>query len=197
MSPYLIESLRTEVIRKSIHMLVALVPVIASVDLHLAVGLLGGGTLFYVFAEAVRRRGRTVLLVSDLTLIASRSRDHGRFVVGPVTLGLGAMLALLLYPEPGSMIAIFALAFGDSAAALIGKSVGGPRIPLTRGKTVAGSMACFAVVTAVAYRISGDPGASVVIGAAAAFFEALPFSDMDNVILPVGTGFVAARLLAV
>jgi len=196
-SPHLTEPLRTEVVRKLIHMLVALVPFIASVDLHLAVGLLAGGTLFYLFAEDARRRGRRVLLVSDLTLIASRSRDHGRFVVGPVTLGLGAMLALLLYPEPGSMIAVFALAFGDSAASLIGKSVGGPRIPLTRGKTVAGSFACFAVVAAVTYRISADAGVSAVIGLAAAFFEALPFSDMDNVILPVGTGFVAARLLAV
>jgi len=188
--------LKTEVIRKAIHILVALVPLIAGVDVYFAVGLLAGGTLFYILAENARRRGHTVILVSDLTLIASRSCDQGKFVLGPVTLGVGAMLALLLYPEPASIIAIFALAFGDSAAALIGKSVGGPTIPLAKGKTYAGSFACFAVVMSVTYRLTGDLGASFIIGIAAAFFEALPFTDMDNIILPVGTGLVAASLFA-
>ena len=104
--------LKTEVIRKAIHILVALVPLIAAVDIHFTIGLLAGGTLFYILAENARRRGRSIILVSDLTLIASRGRDNGKFVLGPVTLGVGAMLALLLYPEPASVIAIFALAFG-------------------------------------------------------------------------------------
>ena len=188
--------LKTEIIRKAIHILVALVPLIAAANVYFAVGLLAGGTLFYILAENARRRGHSIILVSDLTLIASRGRDQEKFVLGPVTLGVGAMLALLLYPEPASVIAIFALAFGDSVAALIGKAVGGPTIPLTRGKTYAGSFACFAVVLSATYRLTGDLGASFIIGISAAFFEALPFTDMDNIILPVGTGFVAAALFA-
>ena len=117
-------------------------------------------------------------------------------MLGPVTLGIGAMLALLLYPKTASTIAIFALAFGDSAAALIGKSVGGIRIPLTRGKTLAGSFACFAVVLAVTYRFTGNFSVSLVIALSASIFEALPATDMDNIILPVGTGFVASQLLS-
>lgn len=190
------EQLRTEVIRKAIHLLVAVVPVVASFNHYLAVGLLGGGTLIYIFAEKARRSGYSVLLISDLTLIASRQHDRGRFVLGPVTLGIGAMLALLLYPKTASTIAIFALAFGDSAAALIGKSVGGIRIPLTRGKTLAGSFACFSVVLAVTYRFTGNFSVSLIIALSASIFEALPATDMDNIILPVGTGFVASQLLS-
>ena len=189
--------LRTEFIRKAIHLLIALVPVLASVSVSLTLGLLGAGTLFYIFAENLRRNGATVVFVSDLTLIASRDRDQGRFVLGPVTLGIGAMLALLLYPQEASIIAIYALAFGDSAASLVGKAIGSVRIPFTKGKTFAGSFGCFAVVFALSLHLTGDIRAAVIIGLATAIFEALPFTDMDNIIIPVGTGFVASGILAI
>lgn len=188
--------LRTEVIRKAIHLLIALVPLLASIDVSFTMGLLGAGTLFYIFAEHARNHGVSVLFVSDLTLIASRHRDRGRFVLGPVTLGIGAMLALLLYPGEASIIAIYALAFGDSVASLVGKMVGGLAIPFTRGKTVAGSLACFVVVLVVAYRMTGTLSISVAIALSAMIFEAMPATDMDNIFVPVGTGFVAYHLLA-
>ena len=103
--------------------------------------LLAFGTVFYVFAEKARLAGRTILIISDLTIIASRERDRGRFVLGPVTLGVGALLALLLYPSTAAALAIYALAFGDGLASLAGKLLPSPRIPLTRGKTLAGSLA--------------------------------------------------------
>jgi phytol kinase len=187
--------LRTEVVRKAIHLLIALVPLLASIDVSLTMGLLGAGTLFYIFAENARRQGISVLFVSDLTLIASRDRDRDRFVLGPVTLGIGAMLALLLYPGEASIIAIYALAFGDSVASLVGKIVGGLEIPFTKGKTFAGSLACFAVVFAVSYRLTGILRVSIVIAFSAMIFEAMPATDMDNIIVPVGTGFVAYHLL--
>ncbi|CAI8006422.1 hypothetical protein GBAR_LOCUS4711 [Geodia barretti] len=126
-----------ELIRKAIHLLVALVPPLASVHLPLTMGLLMAGTLFYTAAEGMRLAGLRVAVVSGLTVAAARPRDTG-FVLGPVTLGLGAMLALLLYPLPASAIAIYALAFGDAAASLIGMAFAGWRMPLNRNKTVAG-----------------------------------------------------------
>ena len=189
------KQLKSEIVRKAIHLLIAFVPLLASISVSFTMGLLGAGTLFYIFAEKARREGIKVLFVSDLTLIASRDNDSSRFVAGPVTLGIGAMLALLLYPEEASVIAIYALAFGDSAASLVGKIVGGVRIPYTKGKTFAGSLACFTVVLILAYRLCGDMRASFVIAAATAIFEALPTTDMDNIIIPVGTGLVASQIL--
>ena len=185
----------TEIIRKAIHLLVAMVPFIASFDLYLTVGLLGSGTLFYICAEMARRRGFPILLVSDLTIIASRDHDRGKFVLGPVTLGIGAMLALLLYPGVASIIAIYSLAFGDSAASLVGKSIGGIRLPFSRAKTLAGTTACFLIVLTVTYRLTSDLTASLIIALSASLLEALPITDLDNILIPVGTGFVATQLL--
>ena len=186
---------RTEVVRKAIHLLIALVPMLASISVSFTMGLLGAGTLFYIFAEKARREGLSIIFISELTVIASRDQDRDRFVLGPVTLGIGAMLALLLYPGEASVIAIYALAFGDSAASLVGKTVGGIRIPFTKAKTLAGSIACFVTVLALAYRLTGRLSIALVIAAASALFEAMPATDMDNIIIPIGTGFVASRIL--
>jgi dolichol kinase len=184
-----------EMVRKSLHLLIALVPVLASVNLPATIALLAMGTIFYSFAEASRRHGNPVILVSDLTLIASRDRDMDGFVLGPVTLGLGAMLSLLLYPLPAASIAIFALAFGDGFAGLVGTAVRGPRIPFLNGKTLAGSFACFAAVFIVTFGITSKPADSLIVAAAATFLEGIPVGNFDNIIIPFGVGMVAAKLL--
>jgi len=184
-----------EIIRKALHLLIAFVPILASIDLQATMILLGGGTLFYVFAERLRIEGRTVFIVSNLTIIASRQRDRGRFVLGPVTLGIGAMLALLLYPSTAAAIAIYALAFGDGFASLAGNLFRSPAIPFTRNKSLAGSLACFLAVLLATWRLTGRFSIAVVIAAAATALELIPIRDFDNLILPVGTGFVAAKIL--
>jgi dolichol kinase len=196
-APTIPEQIQIEIIRKAIHLLVALVPLLAELNKPVTMVLLAVGTLFYLFSEEMRMEGRPVLVVSTLTLLASRARDRGRIVLGPITLGLGAMLALLLYPEPAASIAIYALAFGDSLAGLTGRIIGGMRLPLTGGKTFTGSMACLLVVLWATYRITGDLSASVAIALSATLFEALPTGDLDNLILPVGTGLVAGQVLQI
>jgi phytol kinase len=94
--------LQTELLRKSIHFFIAMVPPLATLSLPVTMALLGAGILVYSTAEALRLQGRTVPFISGITRMASRDRDRGRFVLGPVTLGLGAMLALMLYPEPAA-----------------------------------------------------------------------------------------------
>jgi phytol kinase len=157
--------------------------------------LLAGGTLFYVFAERMRVEGCPVFLISDLTVIASRQQHKGRFVLGPVTLGVGAMLSLLLYPSTAAAIAIYALAFGDGFASLAGKLFRSPAIPFTRNKTLAGTLACFTAVFLVTWKLTGRFSIASVIAVSATMLELIPVQDFDNLILPVGTGFVAAYIL--
>ncbi len=189
------EQLQGEIIRKSIHLLIAMVPLLAAIDQRATMLLLAAGTLFYVFAEQLRLEGRTVFIVSDLTVIASRERDKGQFVLGPVTLGLGAMLALLLYPAKAASIAIYALAFGDSLAGLIGRFFRSLRIPFTNGKTLAGSLACFLAVLFITFRLIHNLEIALIIALIATLLETLPTGDFDNLLLPVGTGFAASKLL--
>jgi dolichol kinase len=187
--------LQTELVRKSIHMLIAVVPLVANaVGAGVALSFLAAGTVFYAYAESLRKRGGSVFVVSRLTVLAARDRDAETFVLGPVTLGLGAMLALILYPAPAASIAIYALAFGDGLASLAGKAIGTLEIRGTGGKTVEGSLVGFTAVFVVAFLIIGEPWMAFVVAAAAAIIELIPAGDADNIILPTFVGLIAAQL---
>ena len=190
------QEIRVELFRKTIHILVAIVPFLAAINTGFTLALLGAGTIVYTVAEMLRNRGRSVFLISKITEMASREQDRGKFVLGPITLGIGAMLALLLYPEPAATIAIFALAFGDGLSSLVGKMFGTVRIPFTGGKTIVGSATCFLAVFLATSRFSGSIAVALVIAFSATALEALPSRDLDNVILPVGTGLVASQLIS-
>jgi dolichol kinase len=183
-----LHELKTEIIRKSIHFLIALSPSIAAVNRPLTVFLLISGTLGYTLMETLRLSGVKVPLISSLTQMASRSRDMGHFVLGPVTLGLGALLALLLYPSPAASIAIYALAFGDGFASLVGKFFGRLRPALLCGKSIEGSLTCFAAVFISAYQVSGTLRIALPAAFIAMTVEALPLDDYDNMALPIAVG---------
>jgi dolichol kinase len=185
-----IAELKTELVRKSIHFLIALSPSLAAVSRPFTVFLLMLGTLGYTCMETLRLSGVTVPLVSSLTGMASRSRDLGRFVLGPVTLGLGALLALLLYPSPAAAIGIYALAFGDGFASLIGKFFGRIRPAFMMGKSVEGSFACFTAVLVSAYGVSQNTRVALIAAITATVVEALPLEDYDNLALPITVGMV-------
>jgi len=183
-----ISELKTEILRKAIHFLIALTPLMAAVNRPLTVLILMIGTLGYTFMEYLRLSGIKVPIISSITSMASRSRDTGRFVMGPVTLGLGALLALLLYPSPVASIAIYALAFGDGFASLVGKFLGKWRPAVLLGKSVEGSMACFTAVLISAYAVSGNMRIAFIAAFTAMVIEALPLEDYDNLVLPVSVG---------
>jgi dolichol kinase len=182
--------IRTEVVRKSIHFLIALSPLMASVSRTFTMAFLMGGTLIYAYMEALRLSGVKVPFISSLTSAASRTRDKGRFVLGPVTLGLGAFLALLFYPSPAASIAIYALAFGDGFASLVGKLFGRTRPSFMYGKSLEGSLACFAAVFISAWQVSRSLQISLAAAFTAALTEAFPLDDLDNLVIPIAVGFV-------
>ena len=183
-----ISELKTEIVRKSIHFLIALIPSMAAMNRPFTVVILMIGTLGYTFMEYLRLSGIKVPVISSMTNMASRPRDVGRFVMGPVTLGLGALLALLLYPSPVAAIAIYALAFGDGFASLVGKFFGKWRPSFLYGKSVEGSLACFTAVLVSAYAVSGNMYIAIVAALTAMVVEALPLGDYDNITLPVTVG---------
>jgi len=188
------EELRIEILRKGIHLFIAFVPAIARYGQGLAMGILAGGILFYAICEGLRISGYSVPFISSVTALAARRRDGDRFVIGPVTLGLGALLSLLLYPDPASSIAIYALAFGDGLSSLVGKSIGSVRLPFTGGKSLEGSLTCMTAVFVSSLALTQDVLRSAIIAVAATLIEAAPTKDLDNIILPVLTGAVAVIL---
>jgi dolichol kinase len=187
--------LTTELVRKSLHFLIALTPSMAAVDRPFTAALLMTGILFYACMETFRLSGITIPLISSVTAAASRIRDRGRFVLGPVTLGLGALLALLLYPSPAASIAIYALAFGDGFASLVGKFLGRIRPAFMQGKSLEGSAACFAAALISTYVVCGNYRLAVPAALIAMIVEALPLEDYDNIALPITVGFAVQILI--
>jgi dolichol kinase len=181
---------KTEAIRKAIHFLIALTPGMAAINHGFTVSLLMAGILFYACMEYFRLSGVRVPLISGITKLASRGRDDGKFVLGPVTLGIGAVLALLFYPAPASAIAIYALAFGDGFASLAGKLYGNIRPSFMMGKSIEGSTACFAAILASAFLVSRSIQTAIVAAVVGTVVEALPLEDYDNIALPISVGLM-------
>ena len=187
--------LRTELLRKSIHLLIALVPSLAAWNFGFTVAMLGSGIIVYSYCELMRLNGYDIAIISRLTALAARKRDSGRFVYGPVTLGIGAMMALILYPAPAATIAIYALAFGDGLSSLVGRAFGSFRLPFTGGKSMEGSLTCFVAVASTTYAVSGNTEGSLAVALVATIAEALPTKDLDNILLPCVTGLASMVFL--
>ncbi len=187
--------IRTELFRKSIHIMVALVPAAASVNILATEMFLALSVILYSICEVVRLNGKSVIFVSRITSEAARKRDEGHFILGPVTLALGAMLALMLYPSTAAAVAIYALAFGDSAASLIGKFFGRINLPGFGDKTLEGSIACFGAVYVSTLMVTSDYAGAITVAFIASLIELVPLKDLDNVFIPIGTGLAAVIFL--
>ncbi|GHV70622.1 phosphatidate cytidylyltransferase [Spirochaetia bacterium] len=187
-----VQEVKTELVRKTLHFLIALSPSMAALNRPLTMVLLMTGVLFYTGMESLRLAGINVPLISRITSRASRARDQGRFVLGPVTLGMGALMALLLYPSPAASIAIYALAFGDGFASLIGKFFGRIRPAFLYGKSLEGSLACFTAVFISAWQVSRSYKISFLAAFSATLVEALPLEDYDNMALPIAVGLIVS-----
>lgn len=178
-----------ELFRKSIHLCSALVPLALYYFYWPTIVLLILALVLYSVCEVLRLKGIWVPVVSFITEMASRKRDENKFVLGPVTLVCGILLAILCLPYEGIKIGVFALAFGDGCASIFGKLFGRIKIPFAKGKTLAGCIACFVAVFLTTYLAGHNLWAAFWTGIFTMFIEALPLFDFDNLIIPVLAGY--------
>jgi dolichol kinase len=180
--------LKTELVRKGIHFLIAFIPFIAAFSYTLAIILLYTATLLYMILETLRLYGINVPGFAIITKLASRPRDKGKFVFGPVTLALGALLSLILFSPNTAAIAIFALAFGDGFSGIFGRAFGRIRPQFLCGKSVEGSFSCFIAVLISTWYASGNLKITLIAAITAVSVEALPLRDWDNIVFPLVVG---------
>ncbi|MBR5400585.1 MAG: phosphatidate cytidylyltransferase [Treponema sp.] len=184
-----------ELFRKSIHICSSAVPfLLASYYWYTIYGLLIIVSIYYL-CEIARLEGHPVLLISLITETASRQRDEYKFVLGPVTLVLGIVFAALVLPPEYAAVGIFALAFGDGLASLVGKIFGRIKIPFTGGKTLEGSLACFTAVFISTLCATKNILISLAVAFTAMFIEVMPLGDWDNMLIPTITGGVCWLLV--
>lgn len=185
-----------ELFRKSIHICSSFIPLLLKFAYWPVIALLIAAVIVYTISELLRARGINIPLISKVTEIAARKRDENHFVLGPVTLVCGILLAALLLPLDYARVGIFALAFGDGLASLIGKLFGKITIPGAHGKTAAGSLTCFFAVLVSTYCCCQNTLISLYVALCAMFIEILPLSDFDNIIIPPVIGWIYSVLSA-
>ena len=123
-------------------------------------------------------------------MIRESERHHYSGIVHTTTGSLAAMLVAQGDPVIVGA-AIGSLAFGDAAAALVGKAFGRTKI-LGGKKSLEGSLACFAACFAVAIGVGVRPGAALASSLAATAVELLPTTGFfnDNLWMPVAAALV-------
>ena len=120
-----------------------------------------------------------------------------------------AMVLLLILVFSGKYLTVAAavwamMAFGDPAAAIAGRLIGGPTLPWNREKTWVGLLANWAVASSAALAVfvfvsrrpaTPDSAAILVIGAAVyAFLESVRSGIDDNVVAALPTALVVYQL---
>ena len=187
--------MKAELLRKGIHSLIAFIPLLAVYNRSLTAMLLMIGILFYVFAESFRYLGFSPAFISSITTIVLRKKEEGHFALAPVTLGIGALLSILIFPPEVATLSIYILAFGDSAGTIVGKFFGRLRPAILLGKSIEGSLACFTVSFIAAYIVINNWKIALAAAFAALIIDMIKLGDLDNILMPLAAGFSASIML--
>ena len=116
-----------------------------------------------------------------------RSFEKQGSLTGSTWVFVGALITIILVPQPFSLLALFFLAFGDPLAALVGIKF--PFIKIGN-KTLSGSLACFIMCLFVGLVLNFEISSQVIlIGAfTATIAELYSIKINDNISIPVLSG---------
>ena len=189
-------SILPEVQRKAIHLTFILVPLIYHYGLlprwFIVRGLLVATLISIVIELARLHDARVRLIFRQLFRDLIRRHEHKQ-LLGSTYLLIASVITIELFTEPIAVAALGALILGDTAAALIGRTLG--RVTVF-GKTLEGSVAFFVVSFLFAWGVVGLDAQTAAIGmATATIFELLPIPLDDNFRIPLSAGYVM-KLLA-
>ncbi len=127
----------------------------------------------------------------------SRTGDRREILLGPLFYGIIFVVMTLVYwkTSPVGMVALMLMCGGDGLADILGRGLKSPRLPWSKGKSVAGSLGMllggwvlaafilFIFVTAgvLAAPFSGYLVPITVIAVVGTLIESLPLKDVDNI----------------
>ena len=189
-------SLRREIVRKGLHLVSTIVPIsyAAGVSRTIVITTLAFLLAAAMTVELARFRSTRIRTVFD-TRLGGLLREHEwRGPSGATWLIIALLLATVCFPRDVAIAAMGAVALGDAFAAIIGRSTVRTSEP---GKSIAGSVACFAASAMSALTIAAFAWPeALVVGVVAAVAERprRPLDDNIRIALAVGCGILLWRM---
>jgi len=178
-----------EIRRKLLHILIACVPVFSSMIYNTTLTVLFALPIVYLISECLRINGYSFPMLGSVTKSSIRRMEERGIAFGPITLVLGAILALLFFPAIIASTVILIVAFADAAATIVGRSMGKHRIFYNKKKSWEGTIAawivaflCGCIYLPISYALLAASFSSII--------ESLPLKSLDNLLVPISTGIL-------
>ena len=180
-----------EIFRKVIHIFNIIIPLFHIYILKDKIDMiifLSAMVIFCFFIEIFRSQSSFISKFFEKYLISMmRSFEKQGSLTGSTWVFVGALITIILVPQPFSLLALFFLAFGDTLAALVGMKF--PFIKIGN-KTLSGSLACFIMCLFVGIILDFEISSEIIfIGAfTATIVELISIKINDNILIPVLSG---------
>jgi dolichol kinase len=191
--------LRQELVRKAIHLIAVVFPILytAGMTRSALVLLLSTATIIALTIELARTsHARTKEQFVRVTGALLREHEQTR-LSGATWLILSLLGAVVFLPRDIASAAMWAVAVGDAAAAIVGRAFGRHRWG-SHAKSLEGSAACFLVVLGGSVAIAHLPLAESIVSAvaaAAAEWPARPLDDNVRITMLVGVAILLWRIV--
>jgi len=127
----------------------------------------------------------------------SRTGDRREILLGPLFYGIVFVVMTLVYwkDSPIGMVALMLMCGGDGLADIMGRGIKSPKLPWSKGKSVAGSLGMliggwalavfilgmFVLASVFAGPFTGYLLPITVIAVVGTLVESLPLRDVDNI----------------
>ena len=180
-----------EISRKVIHIFNIIIPLFHIYILKDTIDMiifLSAMVIFCFFIEIFRSQSSFISKFFEKYLFfMMRSFEKQGSLTGSTWVFVGALITIILIPQPFSLLALFFLAFGDTLAALVGM-----KFPFIRigNKTLSGSLACFITCLFIGIILDFEISLEIIfIGAfTATIAELISIKINDNISIPVFSG---------
>ena len=181
-----------EISRKAIHIFNIIIPLFHiyifknKIDM---ITFLSAMVIFCFFIEIFRFQNSFIskIFIRYLSFMMRNFEKQGS-LTGSTWVFVGALITIILVPQPFSVLALFFLAFGDTLAALVGMNF--PFIKVGN-KTLSGSLACFIMCLFVGLILNFEINSEIILVGAftATIVELISIKINDNISIPVLSGF--------
>lgn len=184
--------LKNEIWRKSVHISGIFFLPILFWNREFFVTLLILFLIGYLIVEWQWKKGKKIPFLTTLTHKSKRDHESGRLAKGPILLVIAGIATPYLFGVEPAAIGLAQAFVADTASSLVGVKFGTKKLPYSKRKSWAGSLAFFLTAFLVSL-LFVSPAQALLLALVGTFVESLPIPDADNLAVPVVVSLLASR----